>query len=74
MDLPLKASANNLESTVVQFLIAPGLGLQRITTSQPDAEQLEVSIAALQAALGEDLKEELSGAPEINSEVIVVSA
>lgn len=70
----LKASANNLESTIVRFLIAPGLGLQRITTSQPDAEQLEVSIVALQAALGEDLKDELVGAPEITSNVIVEPA
>lgn len=67
----LKASANNLESALVRFLIAPGLGLQRITTSQPDDEQLEVSIAALQAALGEDLKDELAGAPEINSAVVM---
>jgi len=70
----LKASANNLENTIVRFLIAPGLGLQRITTSQPDTEQLEVSIVALQAALGEDLKDELTGAPEIKSEVIVEPA
>lgn len=70
----LKASANNLESTIVRFLIAPGLGLQHITTSQPDAEQLEVSIVALQAALGEELKDELVAAPEISSEVIVEAA
>lgn len=70
----LKASANNLESAIVRFLIAPGLGLQRITTSQPDAEQLEVSIVALQAALGEDLQDELAGAPEIKSKVIVEPA
>jgi uncharacterized protein YqhQ len=32
-------------------VVAPGLLLQRITTAEPDASQLEVAIAALQAAL-----------------------
>ena len=70
----LKASAANLDNVVVRFLTAPGLGLQRITTSQPDAEQLEVAIAALQAALGEDLKDGLAGPPEINSEIVIETA
>ncbi|MEE9117973.1 MAG: DUF1385 domain-containing protein, partial [Calditrichia bacterium] len=38
---------------------APGLGLQRITTSQPDDDQVEVAICALKAALGEEYKDEL---------------
>ncbi len=70
----LKASANNIESPLVRLLIAPGLGLQRITTSQPDDEQLEVGIAALQAALGDDLKDELVGTPEITSEIEIETA
>ena len=70
----LKASANNIENSLVRALIAPGLGLQRITTSQPDEQQLEVGIAALRAALGEDLKEGLAGEPEIASEVVAASA
>ncbi len=70
----LKASANNIENTFVRFLIAPGLGLQRITTSQPDADQLEVGIAALQAALGDDLKDELEGTPKITSKLIMEAA
>jgi uncharacterized protein YqhQ len=70
----LKASAKNVENPIVRALIAPGLGLQRITTNQPDDDQVEVAIAALQAALGEDLKEELTDVPEIKSEVIAVTA
>ncbi len=70
----LKASAANLDNAVVRFLTAPGLGLQRITTSQPDGEQLEVAIAALQAALGEDLKDGLVGPPELNSEIVIETA
>ncbi len=70
----LKASAANLDNAIVRFLTAPGLGLQRITTSQPDAQQLEVAIAALQAALGDDLKGGLAGPPEITSEIVVETA
>jgi uncharacterized protein YqhQ len=70
----LKASSNNINNPVVRALISPGLGLQRITTSEPDDEQVEVAIAALQAALGEDLKEELVAEPEISSDVILASA
>jgi len=70
----LKASAKNIDSSIVRTLIFPGLALQRITTKKPDKDQLEVSIAALQAALGEDYKNELKAPPEIKSEVIPVSA
>jgi len=55
----LKASAKHADSKIVQFLITPGLGLQRITTNQPDDEQIEVAIVALREALGEDYKDEL---------------
>lgn len=65
----LKASANNIDNALVRLLIAPGLGLQRITTSEPDAEQMEVGIVALQAALGEDYKEELTAEPVVESPV-----
>ncbi len=55
----LKASAKHADSKIVRFFIAPGLGLQRITTSQPDDGQVEVAICALKAALGEEYKNEL---------------
>jgi uncharacterized protein YqhQ len=55
----LKASAKHAESKMVRILITPGLGLQRITTSEPDDDQVEVAIYALRAALGEDYKDEL---------------
>ena len=43
--LPLKFP----NSKVVKALVAPGLAMQRLTTREPDLEQLEVAIAALQA-------------------------
>ena len=55
----IKASARYSHLKIVQFLILPGLGLQRITTNQPDAQQLDVAIAALKAALGDEYKDEL---------------
>lgn len=70
----LKASAKKVDNTVVKALIFPGLALQRITTQEPDEEQLEVAIVALQAALGEDLKDELTAPPVVKSEIVPVSA
>ena len=37
-----------------RILSAPGLWLQQITTRQPDADQIEVAIAAMQAAVAAD--------------------
>ncbi|MEA2064275.1 MAG: DUF1385 domain-containing protein [Gemmatimonadota bacterium] len=42
-----------------RLLIEPGLWLQRITTREPDRDQVEVAVASLQAALGQEVK----GAP-----------
>jgi len=55
----IKASAKKSDSKIVRMLITPGLFLQRITTSRPDENQLEVAISALKAALGEEFKDEL---------------
>ena len=41
--LPLKYPDN----PIVKMLIAPGLQLQRLTTKEPDAKQIEVAMAAL---------------------------
>ena len=38
-------------------LAAPGLWLQRITTRQPDADQIEVAIAAMRATIAADERE-----------------
>jgi uncharacterized protein YqhQ len=47
----LKWSGRHAGSPPVRLLIAPGLWLQRITTREPDAGQLEVAAAALTAVL-----------------------
>jgi uncharacterized protein YqhQ len=48
----LKLSGKTRDNAVTRFLIAPGLWMQRITTREPSIDQVEVAIAALEAALG----------------------
>jgi len=53
----LKLTARNQEKWWGQWLSAPGLWLQRITTKAPSDEQLEVAIIALKTAFGEKYSE-----------------
>lgn len=47
----IRASSKGIDTTWVRALIAPGLGMQRITTREPDERQIEVALAALQAVI-----------------------
>jgi len=47
----LRFSGKNINHWLVRGFSAPGLALQRITTQEPDEQQLEVAICALHAAL-----------------------
>ena len=47
----IKLSDKFRDNALVKGLIAPGLWLQRITTSEPSDKQLEVAIASLKAVL-----------------------
>lgn len=47
----LKWSAKNIDNRFVKILVAPGLMLQKITTQEPDDEQLDVALQALEATL-----------------------
>lgn len=47
----LKYSAKHSASPIGKFFVAPGLWLQKITTAEPDESMMEVSLAALKAAL-----------------------
>lgn len=46
--------AGRHDNAFVRALSAPGLWMQRITTKQPDASQLEIAITALKGALPEE--------------------
>jgi uncharacterized protein YqhQ len=54
----LKLSGKKRNHPLTRILIAPGLWLQRITTREPDDEQLEVALVALRRALGEAAEEQ----------------
>lgn len=50
--------AGKHQNPVTRVLSAPGLWMQRITTKEPDASQLEVAITALKNAMPEEFPEE----------------
>jgi uncharacterized protein YqhQ len=50
----LKWSARHDTSLLVRVLIAPGLALQKLTTREPDDDQLEVAIRSMEEALEEN--------------------
>lgn len=47
----LKFSSRHLDSPWLNWLIVPGLVLQRLTTREPDVDQIEVALAALGGVL-----------------------
>jgi len=47
----LKWSAKHQDSKIVRVLIAPGLWFQRLTTKEPDLDQLEVALTSLRRSL-----------------------
>lgn len=49
----IRFAGRNYDSGLVRALIMPGLLLQKVTTRQPDDDQIEVAIAAVKSALGE---------------------
>ncbi|MFQ5707910.1 MAG: DUF1385 domain-containing protein [bacterium] len=51
----IRLSDLGLRKSFWRPFILPGLWLQRITTKEPDASQLEVALVALKCALGEDV-------------------
>ena len=47
----LKYSAKNLDNFIVKIAVKPGLWFQRLTTKEPDEDQLEVGIKSLKTTL-----------------------
>ncbi len=52
----LKLTAKHRDNILFRLLAKPGLWLQNITTKQPDDEQIEVALKALEVAFGDNLK------------------
>jgi uncharacterized protein YqhQ len=66
----IKWAGRNRRRRWVQMIMYPGLQLQRLTTREPDLDQLAVSIAALQAVLAVETPGESSAADLIGVEVV----
>lgn len=50
----IRFSSRRTASPLVRVLMAPGMGLQKLTTREPDTSQVEVAIAALERVLERD--------------------
>ena len=50
----IRLSARKSGTALGRLIVAPGLWLQRITTSEPDEDQVQIALTALRAALGQE--------------------
>lgn len=49
-------TSNHLDNWLVKLIAAPGMALQRITTKEPDLQQLEVAIVAIKVVLNKPVE------------------
>jgi uncharacterized protein YqhQ len=66
----IKWAGRNRRRRWVQAIMYPGLQLQRLTTREPDLDQLAVSIAALDAVLAVETPGEVAAADLVGVEVV----
>jgi uncharacterized protein YqhQ len=66
----IKWAGRNRRRRWVQMVMYPGLQLQRLTTREPDLDQLAVAIAALDAVLARETPGELSAEDLVGLEVV----
>ena len=66
----IKWAGRNRRRRWVQAIMYPGLQLQKLTTAEPDLDQLAVAIVALQTALAKQSGEELSADDLLGVEVV----
>ncbi len=66
----IRWAGRNRRRPWVQALMYPGLQLQRLTTREPDADQLAVSIAALAAVLAKETPEAYQAEELLGLEVV----
>ena len=66
----IKWAGRNRSHRSVQLIMAPGMALQKLTTSEPDADQLAVAIAALEAVLARETPGEVSAEDLVGLEVV----
>jgi uncharacterized protein YqhQ len=66
----IRWAGRNRRHRWVQFVMYPGMQLQKLTTREPDLDELAVSIAALQAVLEVEKPGEASAADLLGLEVV----
>jgi uncharacterized protein YqhQ len=66
----IKWAGRNRRKRWVQFVMYPGLQLQRLTTREPSLDQLEVAIAALNAVLAHESPGDLDASDLVGVEVV----
>jgi uncharacterized protein YqhQ len=66
----IKWAGRNRRKRWVQFVMYPGLQLQRLTTREPSLDQLEVAIAALNAVLAHETPGEFDADELVGVEVV----
>jgi uncharacterized protein YqhQ len=66
----IKLFGKHRDKRWAQILMAPGMQLQKLTTREPDASQLEVAIVALQAVLAVENPDQASEEDRVGMEVV----
>jgi uncharacterized protein YqhQ len=66
----IKWAGRNRDRGWVRALMYPGMQLQKLTTREPDLEQLAVSVAALEAVLARETPGQLTAADMLGVEVV----
>ena len=66
----IKFAGRNRRRRWVRTIMFPGLQLQKLTTREPDLDQLAVAIAAMQAVLAVENPRDVSDADRIGMEVV----
>jgi uncharacterized protein YqhQ len=66
----IKWAGRNRTRRWVQLVMSPGMALQRLTTREPDLDQLAVSIAALDAVLAAEGTDTLAAADLVGVELV----
>jgi uncharacterized protein YqhQ len=74
----IKACACRMDNPIFRMMIWPGMILQKLTTREPDDQQLEVALASLRQVLKNEKLEQGALAPELEitglSEISLVAA
>ena len=61
----IRLSARQSETPIGRMIVAPGLWLQKITTNEPNENELEVALVALRSALGEEINPSVQIAQQV---------